>query len=56
MAANTYREWTQRCNPSRHCSINLKEGEIQDDGRNDGGANFTLRVKEQAQLLTLQNS
>jgi hypothetical protein len=56
MATNIYREWTQRRYASRHSNINLKEGEIQEDRGNDGGTNFTLRVKEKAQLLKLQIS
>jgi hypothetical protein len=48
-----YRGWTQTEYQNKHYNINQKyEGTLDDRGR-DGGANFTLRNKEQETCLTL---
>ena len=49
-----YRGWTQKDYQNKHCNINQKDEETQDDRGRDGGTNFILRIKEQETYLTLQ--
>ena len=49
-----YRGRTQTDYQNKHCNINHKDEETQEDRGRDGGTNFILRIKGQETRLTLQ--
>jgi len=45
-----YRGWTQTDYQNKQYNINHTDEETQDDRGRDGGTNFILRIKEQANM------